>query len=238
MNASQPSPRPEFPSSSVLITRLGLVSLISGLLIVLVYQLTLPAILENKRLSVQKSIFKVLPGAAASRPFTVGGDGALSLADNGTGGDVIHAAYDAQGKLVGVALEAAAQGYQDVVRVLYGFDTERQCIVGFDVLKSTETPGLGTKIAADTEFLHNFRCLDASVDGDFSALKNPIKTVKHGTKQQPWEIDAIAGATITSKAVGKMLNDSGQKLHPAVMKNLRALRDAAPQSSVNRPTAR
>ena len=31
----------------------------------------------------------------------------------------------------------------------------------------------------------------------------PIKTVKHGSKKNPWEIDAISGATISSRAVGR-----------------------------------
>ena len=41
--------------------------------------------------------------------------------------------------------------------------------------------------------------------------------VKHGTKTEPWQIDAIAGATISSQAVARMLNDSAQQMVPKIM---------------------
>jgi electron transport complex protein RnfG len=37
---------------------------------------------------------------------------------------------------------------------------------------------------------------------------------------QPWEIDAIAGATITSRAVGKAINDTAQALLPRIAPRL------------------
>ena len=54
-------------------------------------------------------------------------------------------------------LTAAAQGYADVVRVLYGYDPACACIVGMTVLESKETPGLGDKIDTDPDFLLNFK---------------------------------------------------------------------------------
>jgi electron transport complex protein RnfG len=47
-------------------------------------------------------------------------------------------------------------------------------------------------------------------------LLNEIITVKHGTKKHPWEIDAISGATVSSKAIGKMLNNSAKKQFPRI----------------------
>ena len=40
------------------------------------------------------------------------------------------------------------------------------------------------------------------------------EAIKHGTKQNAWEIDAISGSTVTSKAVGKGIRESTQKLLP------------------------
>jgi electron transport complex protein RnfG len=51
-------------------------------------------------------------------------------------------------------------------------------------------------------------------------LANEIKAVKHGTKTQEWQIDAIAGATITSRAVGKAINDTAQILLPRLVPNM------------------
>ena len=50
-----------------------------------------------------------------------------------------------------------------------------------------------------------------------------MKTVKHGTKTGPWQIDAIAGATITSKAVGRGINESAQKLMPLLVPHFEQL---------------
>ncbi|MCK5665677.1 MAG: FMN-binding protein, partial [Thiotrichaceae bacterium] len=59
-------------------------------------------------------------------------------------------------------------------------------------------------------------------------LSNPIITVKHGSKKNPWEIDAISGATITSKAVGKAINQGAEQLLPALYPYLQQLQTISP----------
>jgi len=213
---------PELPSSTKLITTLGLVAMISGLLVVLVYEFTKPIIAENQRVATERAIFKVLPKATSRLTFKVTATG-IALSDDKASGPLIYAGYDDQLNLVGVALNAAAQGYQDTIKLLYGYQPSTGCITGFDVLKSTETPGFGTKITSDVDFLANFNCLEAKVNIAQATLMQTIKTVRHGTKTQAWEIDAISGSTITSNAIGRMLNQSGQSLHPIVMQNLNRL---------------
>jgi len=214
---------PELPSSTKLITTLATVAMISGLLVVLVYEFTKPIIAENQRLATERAIFKVLPKAKSRLTFVVAQNN-LILADDKTAGELVYAGYDQQNNLVGVAINAAAQGYQDTVKILYGYNPDSGCITGFDVLKSTETPGFGTKITTDEGFLDNFKCLDAQVNVTQSGLTNLIKTVRHGTKQNDWEIDAISGSTITSNAIGRMLNKSAQALHPVIVRNLDVLK--------------
>lgn len=210
---------PELPSSTKLITTLATVAMISGLLVVLVYEFTKPIIAENQRLATERAIYKVLPDAKSRLTFVVN-QGKLTLANDKTIGDLIYAGYDKQNKLVGIAINASAQGYQDTIKILYGYNPESGCITGFDVLKSTETPGFGTKITTDLDFLANFKCLEAKVNVAQSELENRIKTVRHGTKQHNWEVDAISGSTITSNAIGRMLNQSGQAIHPVIARNL------------------
>ena len=214
---------PELPSSTKLIVTLATVAMISGLLVVLVYEFTKPIIAENQRLATERAIFKVLPAAKSSLTFMVKQD-KLALATDKAVGELIYAGYDSENKLVGVAMNAAGQGYQDVIKILYGYNPNSACITGFDVLKSTETPGFGTKITTDKDFLANFKCLDAQVNVAQSGLVNIIKTVRHGTKKHAWEIDAISGSTITSNAIGRMLNNSAQALLPMITKNIDVLR--------------
>jgi len=229
---NDPNSVPPLPSSVSLISTLGVVAMLSGFLVVLVYEYTKPIIAENQRLATERAIFKVLPKATSRLTFTVV-DGKINLADDKAKSELIYAGYDAQNNFVGLALNAAEQGYQDIIKLLYGYQPNTGCITAYDVLKSTETPGFGTKIASDEDFLANFNCLDARVNQEQSGLINVIKTVRHGSKKNPWEIDAISGSTITSNAVGRMFNKSGQRLHPIISKNLTFIKSAKQQKRGN-----
>lgn len=110
------------------------------------------------------------------------------------------------------------------MRILYGYSAQCKCIVGIGVVAMRETPGIGDKILTDKEFLANFTALDVSLNKDLNALANAVKVVKHGTKTHAWEIDAISGATVTSKAVGKGINNSAQALLPKLVPHIEKLR--------------
>ncbi|GMU91657.1 MAG: electron transport complex subunit G [Candidatus Hydrogenedentota bacterium] len=207
-----------------MVRTLGGVSLLSGCLIVITYQLTLPRIVANRQQLVEEAIFQVLPGATSRVTYAVE-SGGMKRVDGLPGpGAKMYAGYDDSGHLVGVAIEAAGQGYQDIIRVLYGYAPDRGCTTGFTVLESKETPGLGDKIAKDERFLANFNGLELKLDESQSTLRHDVVTVKQGTKSNPWEIDGISGATISSKAVGRIINDSGKRIVPLIQKNLDQIR--------------
>lgn len=211
---------PPTPTGAMLRT-LGLIAALAGFLVVLTYQITTPMIEENKRQAIERALFQVLPGAVARHDFILDDDGIRPAGDaTDDQGTLLYAGYDADGKLVGVALEAAAQGYQDVIRVLYGYEPQCQCIRGIQVLKMAETPGIGDKIAQDPAFLANFEALDATVDDAGGTLEHAIVSVKAGKKTEAWQIDAISGATISSNAVARMLNASAQSVLPRLRAHL------------------
>jgi len=206
---------------------LGGIAMLSGFLVVAVYQLTRPMIARNQRQAIMAAISRVIPGAVRNRAFVVT-DSGLRPAKKGDTGDIIYAGYDKDGKLAGIAARAAAQGYADMIYMLYGYDPACQCIRGMKVLKMTETPGLGDRIRTDPAFVANFEALDARLDESGRKLAHPIATVKHGSKRHPWEIDAISGATISSRAVGKALNASAQGLLPKIAPYIDTLRESKP----------
>jgi len=215
---------PRTPSFAMLRT-LGGIAMISGFLVVMVYQWTLPIIEENKRIAIEKAISRVVPGVSYKVEWRLGPDGLFPVDRKGSeAGEKIYAAYNDSDELVGIALETAATGYQDVIRILYGYNPECQCVTGIKVLKMAETPGLGDKIAFDPEFMKNFEALDARIDSQGSGLAHAIVTVKHGSKSEPWQVDAISGATISSKAIGRMINSSGQRMFPLIIRHLDELR--------------
>jgi len=222
---AQAEQAPVTPSFAMLRT-LGTIATVAGLLVVLVYHYTLPIIAENQRIAIEKAIFQVVPGAVSRKDFIVTADRLVPADGNAADGERVYAAYDAAGSLRGVALEAAGQGYQDVIKVLYGYGPACQCMLGMKVLKMAETPGLGDKIASDAAFLGNFDGLDARVDASGDRLAHPIVTVKHGSKTDPWQIDAISGATVSSNAIGRMLNASAQRVVPLIQRDLTMLQNA------------
>lgn len=215
--------QPVTPTFAMLSTLAG-IAVLAGLLVVLVFQWTAPIIEENKRIAIEHAVSKVLPGAVTKRDFLLTPQGvAPSIGKGFEAGEKIYVAYDQHGQMRGFALEAAASGYQDVIRILYGYDPTCQCVTGIKVLKMAETPGLGDKIAFDPAFLKNFEALDARLNDQRDALQNAIVTVKHGSKNQAWQIDAISGATISSNAIGRMINLSGQKIIPLINRHLEFL---------------
>lgn len=219
-----PHAPPSTPVFAMLKT-LGGVATLSGILVVLVYKLTLPIIEQNQKEAIERAIFQVVPGSVSRVDFVVN-DSGLKLAEAGDDGELIHAAYDAAGKLKGLALQAAQQGYQDVIKMLFGYDPACQCITGIKILKMTETPGLGDKIAFDPGFLKNFEALDTALNAEGTALNNAIVAVKHGAKTEAWQIDSISGATVSSVAVAKGLDKSAQRLAPVIQKQLAELEAA------------
>lgn len=216
----------QIASASALIRALGIVSAVCGLIIVGSYEITLPAANANRRIATERAVFKVVPSAKSIAEFHVLPGGAIAAASGEppAGALKFYAAYDEQGQLAGIAAEGAAKGYADLVRVMFGYTPACQCVSAIGVVSMRETPGIGDKIYTDKDFLANFKALDVKLNAELSALAHEVKVVKHGTKTQPWQIDAIAGATVTSRAVGKGINDAAQLLLPKLVPNLEKLK--------------
>jgi len=206
-----------------MIRTLGLVSLICGFSVTLAYQWTKPYVEENQRITTERAVRAVLPQAAAQKAFVLGPDGVAPAGADSPPEDTVYVGYDAAGKIVGVAARGASRGYADLVHVMYAYDPACQCINAVRVTKMNETPGLGDAVVKDAAFQKNFEALDARVNGDGTALANRIVTVKHGTKREAWQIDAISGSTVTSKAIGRGLDQSAQRLVPRIQRHLAEL---------------
>ena len=100
-----------------------------------------------------------------------------------------------EGKPAGWVIKAAGQGYAGSIELLLGLDPAGDTISGLFVLEQTETPGLGNKITFP-EWLDQF------------AGQNTAKplTLAKGGRAAPGTIDAITGATISSKGVVGIVN--------------------------------
>jgi electron transport complex protein RnfG len=208
LNIENPVSDEKEPSSAQLILALGLAGLFSGILLVGTYIYTLPKIEANKAAALQTAIFKVLPDCQSFDTYELVA-GEIQLVDKEEGQKKgaarkettpkIFAGFTADGTYIGFAIPAQIPGFQDIIGAIYGYDPKSRTIVGFEVLESKETPGLGDKIFKDADFQTNFKALNTLPE---------ILAVKKGAKVNDNEVEAITGATISSKAVVKLLNVS------------------------------
>lgn len=184
---------PAAPNPWRLILTLAAAGLLSGLAIAGIYQVTLPRITANKAEAMRRAVFQVLPGAERLQRLVWTGTG-LVPAEKGE--PSLYSAYKADGTFVGYAVPAEGAGFQDNIKLIYGYLPREHRIVGMRVLESRETPGLGDRIIKDKNFVDQFR--DLSIQPTIVLVKGK------GTKEN--EVDAITGATISSTAVVKILN--------------------------------
>jgi electron transport complex protein RnfG len=178
---------------------LGFAGLCSGLAVVGIFLVTQPRIERNRAEALEAAIFRVLEGARSRVAFVLRG-AELVRFESAAGAvpkeEAVYAGYDEAGTLLGFAIPAEGAGFQDTIKLLYGYDARAQRVVGMEVLESRETPGLGDKILKDADFLANFRNL--AVDPEV------VVTKKGRTREN--EVDAISGATISSIAVVRIIN--------------------------------
>jgi RnfABCDGE-type electron transport complex G subunit len=117
------------------------------------------------------------------------------------------------GVLQAVGFNVEGTGRCGLMRGIMGVSPDRRTIRAFNIYFQEETPGLGSKVGTP-EFLDQFQ--GKSI---FSPDNIPGMKIARGEAGQN-EIDAISGATMTSKAVVKILNASisqfiaGRKLVP------------------------
>lgn len=94
-----------------------------------------------------------------------------------------------EGAFAGAAVTGASErGYSGLVKLMVGFQPDGK-INNIEVLEQKETPGLGTKMKGE-KFLRQFRGKDPS-------------TFDLKVKKDGGEVDALAGATISTRAFGE-----------------------------------
>ena len=216
-----------FPPSSRLVLTLALIAMMSGITVVFAYEVTREPIAQNHRERlIERTIFEALPGATTHGLYRLNDEGIEQLPDAEVDDANLYAGYDDQGNLVGVALEGASMGYEDTVRVMYGYSPDEQKIIGFTVVESSETPGLGDEINSES-FQEQFADLEVPLSSDMSELQTELSVVDAGSDTGPAEIEAISGATVSSQAVADGIQDSSSTYLPLVMEHLEEIRQGA-----------
>jgi electron transport complex protein RnfG len=192
-------------SSLRLLSTMGGAGALAGLLIVLVYQFTLPTVLANRAARLETAILEVVPGSVRYDTLYVV-DGALT-ATLPSGADArklekVYLGVNEAGGTTGFAIPTSQAGFQDVIEIIFGYDPDKPGTLGLVILSSRETPGLGDKIESP-KWLEQF-----------TTLTPPLTAVKAGAAENPGDAQMITGATISSRTVIGAINKALERWTP------------------------
>lgn len=194
-------------SSIRLLATLGGAGAVAGLLIVLVFQFTLPTVLANRAARLETAIQQVLPGIARYDTLYLHNGALTATLPPGVDGrklEKVYAGLDASGRRIGFAIPTSEPGFQDAIDLIFGFDPAKPGTLGLVILGSRETPGLGDKIEK-AEWLEQF-----------GEAQTPLQPVKSGNAESPTEVDMITGATISSRTVIGAINKAVTRWTPLI----------------------
>lgn len=177
---------------------LGAAGLLSGLIIAAVYFVTAPVAAEQRIVMRDLSMKELEPSAGSFQPI----DGHAGW---------FQAVTD--GKVTGYIVPGEGKGYGGTIKMLVAVDTN-QTLVGYKILSHNETPGLGDKTAQP-----KFR-------GQFVGKK--VENLEVVKLHEDGKIDAIAGVTISSRAVTKAVKEALEALNAYTSTGATATQGSAP----------
>ena len=141
-----------------------------------VNSITAPIIDELNAAKTQEAISAVLPGGFDTE-----------LTDFADASGIVSKIYQGAN---GYAVEVGPGGFDNTITMMVGIDNEGK-VMGISIISHTETAGLGAVAAAGTPAGIAFR-------DQFVGTTGEVTVTKDGG-----EMDAITGATITSRAICK-----------------------------------
>ncbi len=168
------------------------VMVLSGLVLAATYTSLSPRIEANRVAALNSSLASIFADEVSD-------EAALEFEELDTDGPTVYRGSDDAGTLLGYAVRVQTQGYGGTITMLVGVSADLDSILGIEVVEQVETPGLGGNIT-NQSFKQQFEGL---------AANEPIAYVKNIEASKPDnEIQAISGATITTKAVVNGVNST------------------------------
>ncbi|HLD29973.1 MAG TPA: FMN-binding protein [bacterium] len=163
------------------------VTLVSGFSLAFVWKSSAEKIHRNQEKEIESGIKKIFPGAD-------------KFEKKGSGKFIFYKLFKGA-EFAGYSFITAGDGFQGEIKILCGMNPDLSQVSGVEILENVETPGLGNRITEE-----GFR---GQLKGKTSPLFLNDSSRKDG-------VDAITGATISSKSVIAILNNGMDKLKKEV----------------------
>ncbi len=162
---------------------------ISGFVLSSVNNWAKPFIEENRIKAISKAIFQVQSEGKKYEKLNINEMEVFKV-------------FDENDKTIGYAVVNQGNGFQGTIKLIFGINEELNRIKAIEILEQVETPGLGSLITEDN-FKNRFKNLNT---------QPLIQVVKGKLPSNDNEVQAITGATISSKAVVRIVNEAVEKL--------------------------
>lgn len=153
---------------------LMLISIASGAVLALSYEVTNPTIQEQARQKLEQSVLTVIPGATEMEEVEK---------ENIT----VYIGLDDQGSKKGISFKAIGSGFDGAIEIMVGYNPEKGELLGIEILSMSETPGLGAKIS-EKAFTKQF---EGKPVMDEFAVKEDVQAITGATISSTAVADAI-----------------------------------------------
>ena len=172
------------------------ITLVAGVLLGLVYQVTKEPIAYQEKLAQDKANQSVFAAASTFEDVDIDEASAVAAETSFPGVTIksVKKAMDTSGAVLGYVIQVKSKGYGDFIDYTVGI-TNGGNINGISIISIAETPGLGMN--AGKVIVPQF--VD-KIALNFNVVKNGQLT------DSTTQIEAISGATITSRAVTNGVN--------------------------------
>jgi len=145
---------------------------------------------ENRQKALNEAIAEVVPNTVSTEQMEIDGH-------------VVFKCFGADKNLQGWAIQATGTGFVDKITLVVGLTLDVEKITGVKVIENLETPGLGNKIVG--EWADQYKGLNAQPS---------IRVRRSGADPSLNQIDAITGATWSSRYVTDIVNDAIKRIKP------------------------
>ena len=185
-----------------------------GALLAAVHLQLSPRIDENIRAEIMSEIPGLLLGGEAVEDASISIDGeqvtiepssgessALTIVEQSSDASALYRVSEGpSGLLLGWVARGQDHGYADVIDLLVGLSADTGQITGIYVLNQKETPALGDGIVR-SEFRGHF--VGIPTDNPLTIGRDAAEAAK-----SPYAIQALTGATVSSRSVCQIVNDT------------------------------
>ena len=192
--AAKPQMDPKYILS--LTIRLGVTCVVVAFLLGLVNMVTLPRITAAQQAATAEAMSAVVTGEGLVFDEVADIADELTAAASAQGGQLTELyAITQDGAGAGYVMKVSASGSQGTIVMMVGTDAD-DAVTGVAIVENSETPGIGSRVMSNEPTANGTPVLDQFIG----------KSPADGTLSVGSNIDAISGATVSSRGVTTGVN--------------------------------